>query len=149
MTVEHTRRPKLRSAALVALALVAVISTATGCTHRELGGRSQALINSERARRGLPELTWDDSAGQKAQAWAEQLAATKTLSHSRLVDGITGDWTSLGENVGFNNSVDGAHAGFMNSPKHRAAILSGSYSAVGVGVAENDGLVYVVQVFRG
>ena len=132
-----------------AMCLLVVVGATTGCTHRELGGRSQALINDERAKRGLPELGWDDNAAAKAQAWAEQLAATKTLAHSRLTDGISGGWSALGENVGFNTSVDGVHGGFMGSPKHREAILSGSYSAVGVGVAENGGLVYVVQVFRG
>jgi uncharacterized protein YkwD len=37
----------------------------------------------------------------------------------------------------------------MNSPKHREAILNGSFTSVGVGVAQSGGLVYVVQVFRG
>ena len=33
--------------------------------------------------------------------------------------------------------------------KHREAILNGGYSSVGIGVAQNGGLVYVVEVFRG
>ena len=94
-------------------------------------------------------MAWDDNAAAKAQAWAQHLAATKSLAHSNLTDGISGNWNTLGENVGFASSVDGAHAGFMNSPKHRDAILSPSYTSVGIGAAQNGGIWYVVQVFRG
>ena len=57
--------------------------------------------------------------------------------------------TVLGENVGFARSIDETHNGFMNSAKHREAILNGGYRSVGIGVAQNGGLVYVVEVFRG
>jgi uncharacterized protein YkwD len=148
MTVAIRRR-SFRTIALTTLCLVGVITAATGCNARELSGRSQGLINNERTKRGLAELAWDQNAADKAQAWAEKLAASRSLSHSRLTDGIAGDWTVLGENVGFARSVDDTHVGFMKSPKHREAILSGAYRSVGVGVATNGGLVYVVQVFRG
>jgi len=149
MTVATRRRSSYRLVALMTVCLLGVTAFATGCTSRELGGRSHALINAERARRGLPELAWDDNAADKAQAWAERLAASRSLAHSRLADGIDAGWQVLGENVGFARSVDEAHTGFMNSPKHRDAILNGSYTSVGVGIAESGGLLYVVQVFRG
>ena len=147
MTATSRRRPILRVMALLAVCLLGLVTT--GCSKRELAGRDHGLINDERARRGLPALGWDDNAAEKAQAWAEQLAATRSLSHSRLTDGISGGWQVLGENVGYARSVDDTHTGFMNSTKHREAILNGAYSSVGVGVAENGGLVYVVEVFRG
>lgn len=142
-------RSRFRIVTLVAVALMVLVGATTGCTPRELGGRSQGLANHERARRGLGELAWDQNAADKAQAWAEKLAASRTLQHSRLTEGITGNWKVLGENVGFARSVDDTHIGFMNSPKHRDAILNGEFTAVGVGVAEARGVVYVVQVFRG
>lgn len=150
MTGKSSSRLRYRSVTLlgVCLLLVATVAT-TGCSPRELGGRAQGLINTERASRGLPQLAWDDNAAAKAQDWANQLAARKTLAHSRLTDGISGSWTALGENVGFSANVDAAHRGFMGSAKHRGNILNGGYTAVGVGVAQRDGLYYVVQVFRG
>ena len=135
----------------VALALLCsmVLVAGTGCTTRELGGLVLRFANNERAARGIAPLVWDENAAQKAQAWAEYLAASRTIAHSRLTDGISGSWTVLAENVGFADSVGAAHEGFMNSPKHRATLLSPQYSAVGMGVAENGGLYYVVQVYRG
>lgn len=134
--------------ALVLLCSVVLVA-GTGCTTRELSGMVLGFANNERAERGIAPLQWDDNAAAKAQAWAEYLAASRTIAHSRLTDGIEGNWTVLAENVGFADSVGAAHAGFMNSPKHRATLLSPAYSAVGVGVAENGGLFYVVQVYRG
>jgi len=149
MTEASRRRPKLRVLTLLLVSLLVVATAATGCTRKELGGRALGLINQERGQRGLSMLGWDDNAADKAQAWAEYLAANRTLAHSRLTDGIVGPWSSLGENVGYARSVDETHVGFMNSPKHRAAILDGGYSAVGVGVAESGGMIFVVEVFRG
>ena len=45
--------------------------------------------------------------------------------------------------------IDAVHGGFMASPKHRAAILSNRYHSMGVGVAVRNGMVFVVQEFRG
>ena len=39
----------------------------------------------------------------------------------------------LAENVGLEMDVAGIHAGLMNSPPHRANILSPNYNAIGVG----------------
>lgn len=147
MTEVSRRRSSFRVLALLAVCVIGLVST--GCTPKELGSRAHALINSERANRGLPGLAWDDNAADKAQAWAERLAATRTLEHSRLTDGISGGWQVLGENVGYARTVDDTHVGFMRSAKHRDAILNGAFSSVGVGVAESGGLVFVVEVFRG
>lgn len=149
MTEASRRRPSIRVLALTTLCLLGLVTTAAGCKPNQFSGRAHALINNERAKRGLGALEWDENAADKAQAWAQKLAASRSLSHSRLTDGIDGNWTVLGENVGFARSVDDTHVGFMNSPKHRDAILNGSYTSVGVGIAENRGLVYVVEVFRG
>ena len=148
MTAAIRRRSSFRVVTLALLCILGLISS-TGCLSREQAGRSLTLVNTERARRGLPELGWDENAAIKAQAWAERLAATRTLQHSRLTDGIFGTWNALGENVGFARTVDETHVGFMNSPRHRDAILNGQFSAMGVGVASNGGLTFVVQVFRG
>ena len=55
----------------------------------------------------------------------------------------------VGENVGVGGSVDEVHASFLGSTEHRRAILSRSYDSMGIGVAERNGQVWVVEVYRG
>ncbi|MBV8929616.1 MAG: hypothetical protein JO152_10875, partial [Mycobacteriaceae bacterium] len=64
-------------------------------------------------------------------------------------DGISGNWTTLGENVGVGPDVDGVHRAFMNSPRHRAGILSPRYHSMGIGIAVRNGMVFIAQEFRG
>lgn len=142
-------RTRTRRGLFPLVALLLALGLTTACTPRELGVAALSFVNKDRAAHGLHELRWDENAADKAQAWAEHLAARRTIAHSRLTDGIVGRWSTLGENVGFSDSIGGAHVGFMNSPKHRAAILGRQFSSVGVGVATNGNLVFVVQVFRG
>jgi uncharacterized protein YkwD len=110
---------------------------------------SAVLVNRERVSRGIAALGWDDQLAAKAQAWAEQMAAQNTISHSNLPSGITESWTTLGENVGFGNDIRVVHIGFMNSPVHRDAILGTQYTAIGVGVAVRGNRVFVAQEFKG
>ena len=147
MTLTTKRRLPVRHIALMALMVVGIAATA--CTPRELGGIAQNLINEDRADARLAPLAWDDNAGNKAQAWAEHMAADGRISHSNLTSGITGNWTVLAENVGYASSVNRAQELFMQSSRHRAAILNPRFTAVGVGVAQAGGSYYVVQVFRG
>ena len=101
------------------------------------------------AKWGAPALGWNNTLAAKAQAWADHMAATNTLSHSVLTQGVGGGWSTLGENVGTGGAVHDVHVGFMNSPVHRADILNPSFSSMGVGVAQNGGRVWVAEVFEG
>ena len=135
---------------VVALLGIVLLTAATAACNREQQPiESFFYVNQERTAHDLSVLRWDGELAAKAQAWAERLAATRTLQHSRLTDGIFGTWNALGENVGFARTVDETHVGFMNSPRHRDAILNGQFTSMGVGVASNGGLTFVVQVFRG
>lgn len=148
MSATINRRPFTRTTALLVVCVLTLLGVATGCD-TALGSRDQQLINQERAAVGLPALGWDDNAAAKAQAWAQRLAASRTLAHSRLTDGIDGAWSVLGENVGFARTVDATHSGFMGSARHRSTMLDPAFTSVGVGVAQNGGLTYVVEVYRG
>ncbi|NLA34207.1 MAG: hypothetical protein GX868_00780 [Actinobacteria bacterium] len=147
MIANDQRSSKTRYTTAAAATLVALLLILTGC-QRELGGRSLQLVNEARGRHGLPALSWDDQAAEKAQKWAEHLANKGSLEHSTLSDGMSG-WNTLGENVGYHSNVDNVHQLFLNSPRHRATMLSGAYNAVGIGVVVRDGRYYIVQVYRG
>ena len=112
-------------------------------------------LNHERASHGLSALQWDDHAANAARAHAQLLAENGALSHQfsgettlpeRL--GVTGArFTVSAENVARTEFIEDVHPALMGSSGHRANILSASYNAVGIGVVEEKGRVYVTQDF--
>ena len=137
---------KQRLLALVALPLVAVLLS--GCLAADRA-RSIELVNAERQSRGIRAVVDHPTLTDKAQGWAEYLASRRTLVHSNLAQGAGSGWRALGENLAMAGSVDEAHRLLMQSASHRATLLDGRYSHIGVGVATNGNRVFVVQVFGG
>src|SRR5215467_1272053 len=113
------------------------------------------VVNGERQRNGLEKLEWNVKLATAAQAHAEELARHGDLSHvfpgelpleQRV--GATGErFDAVAENVAAADNVDDAHVGLMNSPGHRANILSPKYNAVGIAVVRVRDRVYVAQDF--
>jgi len=110
-----------------------------------------ALVNVERATRGLPNLFVDARVTEAARAHAADMAANRRMQHVGS-DGSDGgirlartgyEWSSWGENIGA-GFVDPLtlFQSWMNSPDHRANLL-GDSADVGVGVvATPDGVPY-------
>ena len=140
--------PRIRLSLVIVMSL-ALATMVTSCDARESRASAIVFINHERAERGLPAMAWADDLGQKAQVWADHLAAVNQLGHSVLTDGVSPGWTVIGENVGVGGDIAAVHNGFMNSPKHREAILNGQYRSVGIGVTQRGNELYVVEVFTG
>ena len=140
----RTRRITIAICLMAALALVGV-----SCTKNAAAQDSLNRINDARGALGLQPLSLDDTLVNKAQAWANHMAAAGTVSHSVLTDGAGSNWSVLGENVGWARSIAEMQSMFMNSAAHRANILSARFNRVGTGVAEVNGQFYVVQVFAG
>lgn len=139
----------VRRTALPILLVAVVALLATGCFRNGAAQESANRVNDERVAHGLRPLVPSAILIQKAQSWAEAMAAAGGPSHSRLADGAGDDWRVLGENVGEAGSIGEMHDSFMNSPDHRAAILGGQYNRFGVGAAEVNGRWFVAQVFAG
>ena len=142
MTVPSTRTKRL--AGIVGLALT--LCLLTSCLQP---GQSEVLsaMNKDRQALNLRTLGTQADAQRKAQAWAEKLARENKLYHSTLPDGIGVKWCSLGENVGYGPDVPTIEAAYMNSPGHKANIVSTKWNGVGVGHATNGKRVFTVQVF--
>jgi hypothetical protein len=112
-------------------------------------------LNHERASQGLTLLEWNGRAANAARAHAQLLAENGKLSHQfpgeatlpeRL--GATGArFTVSAENVARTEFIEDVHPALISSPGHRANILSSSYNAVGIGVVESQGKIYVAQDF--
>lgn len=118
----------------------------SACTPEQ--NRIAELVNSSRAEAELPHLTSSLPLMDKAQRWAEQLAAAGALSHSDLAEGMPEGYRSLGENVAAASTIEAAHQALLNSPEHLENIMNPAFNWIGTGyAAAPDGTVYVVQVF--
>lgn len=112
-----------------------------------LEGRVFEGMNAERAAAGLPPFEWDSTAALVARIRVQQMVDLGYFGH-RDSAGITqypellkrfGVWYSwAGENLALNNygpgeSAERALASLMASPSHRANIMDGTFTHVGVG----------------
>ena len=111
------------------------------------------LINQTRAHHGLPPLQQDSRLQAAARAHTNLMALQNTLSHQLPGESVLGKRLELsgayfdaaGETAAFNHTADAAHESFMHSPRHRRIILDPQYDAIGVGVVERDGMVWVTE----
>jgi len=112
-------------------------------------------LNQERVTHGLRALEWNEHAADAARTHARLLAENGRLSHQFLGEaalperlGTTGArFTIAAENVARTEFIEDAHLALMASSGHRANILNTGYNAVGIGVVEDKGRVYVTQDF--
>lgn len=108
-----------------------------------------AYTNSARDSRGLGSLSVRSDLTRVAQRHAEWMAANRTLAHSNNLGSKVCCWKAIGENVGMGSTARQIFNAFMGSSSHRANILSGRYTQIGVGAARSgDGRLWVAQVFR-
>lgn len=106
------------------------------------------LVNKERIRRGLPVLKVDSRLLILARKYASTMFRLGYFSHYTLDNKSPFDrmneagisYAHAGENLALAPNTKLAHQGLMNSPGHRANILSLNYRKVGIGVV--DGGVY-------
>jgi uncharacterized protein YkwD len=106
--------------------------------------------NAARSDAGLPALGVNACLARMAQRHAQRLAAAGSLYHQDLGAVLSScGLSAAGENVAMNyTGPAGMVTQWMNSPGHRANLLSSRFSLIGVGVAQaRDGAWYGVQVF--
>ncbi|HYY87274.1 MAG TPA: CAP domain-containing protein [Chloroflexota bacterium] len=102
------------------------------------------LTNGERQKAGLPPLTLNPQLTQAAQRYSQVLASDACFAHTcgpmpdmvqRALQAGYGNWTTVGENIAAGYpSPESVVSGWMDSPDHRANILSPEYRELGVGL---------------
>ncbi|MDB4897121.1 MAG: SCP-like extracellular [Firmicutes bacterium] len=100
------------------------------------------LVNAERASAGLAPLAIDMRIVQTARAKSRDMISNGYFGHQSPTLGLPFDqmkvagitYRSAGENLAGNQSVAAAHKALMNSPGHRANILSPKYTKIGIGI---------------
>jgi uncharacterized protein YkwD len=155
------RRTIALAAALASLALAAPASALADCDGADLvpdagslGAAGQAtlcLVNAERAANGLRALSEESRLTSASAAYSRRMVAQQFFDHvapdgSTLVQRLTAvgyisddvDW-SAGENIAWGqgdlSTPRSIVAAWMASPGHRANILNGEYTQIGLGLA--------------
>lgn len=117
-----------------------------------------ALVNAARAENGKRGLQCDPLLTRSARLHAEDMCAQNYFSHTSKDGRSMGDriraegvqYRAIGENIAKGQSSSlAAHTSWMNSPGHRANILSDKYDRLGVGHAQCASGRYWVQNFAG
>lgn len=111
-------------------------------------------VNEQRNGAGVASLGLSPELCAVAQQRAQELVTS--FSHTRP-DGRSGvtalsdngiGYRYYGENIAYGyNSVSSALNGWLNSTGHRANIFSGNYQYLGVGMVQQNGTCYWVQIF--
>jgi uncharacterized protein YkwD len=126
-------------------------ATAAKASKRALVRATLCVLNAERARHRLRPLRLNHKLSTAAQRHSRAMARKRFFSHTSpggasFVDRIrsTGylsgarSWT-VGENIaygsGSRSTPRSIGSAWMNSPPHRANILSSSFRSIGIGVA--------------
>jgi uncharacterized protein YkwD len=146
---------------LLAAAMSLVLVAPAAAARRSAQPLLLVQMNLVRAQHGLAPLTLDGNLERAARAHSREMLSDGTFAHgafgSRMAAyGVTGRIT--GENLGWTTSARGAARGivlaWLNSPAHRANLLSPSFRRIGVGSIVGsfsgfDGATVVTADFAG
>lgn len=115
------------------------------------------LTNVERSKNGLPALAQNWELSRVARYKSADMAAKGYFSHQSptygspftMMQNFGIRFSAAGENIAYGQRTPQEVVNaWMNSPGHRANILSRSYSQIGVGFARNSsGTAYWTQMF--
>jgi uncharacterized protein YkwD len=118
------------------------------------------LANSDRTSSGLPSLTVSPALEQAAQLKANDMAANSYFAHTSPTGQDPWYWftqagysfTYAGENLAvYFSDSDAVNTAWMNSPEHRANILSDNFTQIGIATADGtyqgQPTTFVVQEF--
>lgn len=102
------------------------------------------LVNIERTTRGLKALSMDEKLREVARAHSKDMFSKGYFAHNNLegespfdrMDKAGIQYMLAGENLALAPDVDLAHKGLMDSPGHKANILTADFRKVGIGVID-------------
>lgn len=113
------------------------------------------LVNEERGKAGLAPLVADGQVSQAAETRAREIE--QVFSHTRpngssfstALEELGISYRGSGENIAYGQKTpQEVMNGWMNSAGHRANILNGDFTTIGVGYHQNDaGVGYWTQLF--
>lgn len=115
------------------------------------------IVNEERRRVGLSELTFDTDITNVARTKSQDFIKNNYFSHNspeygspfEMLRSFGINYSAAAENIASGqNTAEEAMRHWMNSAGHRANILNSTFNKIGVGVArDNNGNLYWTQMF--
>ncbi len=115
------------------------------------------LVNVERSKRGLQTLTLNAQISKVARLKSQDMVNKHYFSHTsptygspfKMMESFGIRFSTAGENIAYGQKTPAeVMNGWMNSPGHRANILSSTYTNIGVGLAKTStGVKYWTQMF--
>ena len=119
------------------------------------------MCNAERAKEGKAPLTWSDELHKISYDWSVEQSAAGKISHDKFNENMQAaidagvPISAFAENVAMNMAGSWSDAmtqvvnQWMNSPGHRANIMSDKYSLMAVGTYYNEAArqYYFTQLF--
>ena len=148
----------LRTSLLAALPLLVAAQIAAQGSHAGSGNLAaeaeeiRALANQARSQAGVGRLEWDQSLAAAALQHCLRMAAEGPISHqyngepglSARAAQAGAHFSVIEENVAIGPSADRIHEEWMESPGHRANLLSPDVDHVGIAVVAARGVLYAV-----
>ena len=123
---------------------------------QEAAAAVTSLVNAARQDAGLSELELDADLCAAAQARAQEIA--QSFSHTRpdgsscftILEEFGISYRAAGENIAMGQRTpEEVMDGWMNSSGHRANILNGTFTSIGVGYyVDGAGAAHWVQIFQ-
>lgn len=133
------------------LVLSVALNVAAPLSHAKMIADAESTIaravNGARVTQSLQGLTVAPDLRSRSRRHSAQMSARGALFHTPSLIRSVPRWRVLGENVGMASSADDAFTYFMGSDSHRRLILDPAFRAVGVGVAERDGTLFITITF--
>lgn len=118
-------------------------------------------INQKRAEFGLEMLVWNEQVAAVSRLHSANMAKYDFFSHvgidGKQIDGRADSlglskWRMIGENIaynmGFDDPIERAISGWMQSPGHRKNLLRNNWKETGIGISVSaKGKYFITQVF--
>jgi uncharacterized YkwD family protein/spore coat assembly protein SafA len=126
-------------------------------TISNIENRVVQLVNQERAKQNLPALKANQELSKVARLKSQDMLVKNYFSHTsptygspfKMMETFGIKYSAAGENIAMGQrSPEEVMNSWMNSPGHRANILSRAFTEIGVGYAKNSaGKNYWTQMF--
>lgn len=133
------------------LVLSVALNVAAPLSHAKMIADAESSIaqavNGARISQSLHGLTVAPDLRSRSRRHSAQMSARGLLFHTTSLTRSVPNWRILGENVGMASGPGDAFTYFMGSDSHRNLILDPAFRAVGVGVAERDGTLFITITF--
>ncbi len=147
---------KFRSTILLGVIAMAIGFPAYAARESLTAESVLSQTNKDRASQGLTELKLDQTLTMAAYAKAEDMLDNNYFAHVspegvkpwHWFKALGYNYSYAGENlaIGFEESAD-LEESWMDSPKHRANLLSSDYTDMGVAIVYKNGQKMIVQLF--